>query len=57
MLGKEYALKEIKKRVEARDLVNENQPRPKLIPSCAAGNTDHGYDEYVRWLLKLSMLM
>ena len=49
-------LKEIKKHIDACDLVDENQPRPKLLPSCAAGNTGHSFRKHVRGMLKFSVL-
>ena len=56
MLGKEHVLKEIKKHIEACHLVDKNQPRPKLFPSCVAGNTHHSCNKHIGGLLKFSML-
>ena len=49
-------LKEIKQHIDAHELVDKNQSRPKLLPSCATGNTDKGYNKHIRGLLKFCML-
>ena len=48
MLGKEHVLKEIKQHIDACELVDKIQPRPKLFPSCATGNTDKAYNNHIR---------
>ena len=51
MLGKEHVLKEIKQHIDAHELVDKNQPRPKLFPSYATVNTGKGCTEYTHGLL------
>ena len=57
ILGKEHVLKEIKKHIEACDLVDKNQPHPNFFPSCVTGNTDHSCNKHICGWLKFSVLM
>ena len=56
MLGKEHVLKEIKQHIDACELVDKNQPRPKLFPSPVVGNTDKDCNKHIRGLLKFYTL-
>ena len=56
MLGKEHVLKEIKQHIDACELVDKNQPRLKLFPSCVVGNTGKGHNKHIRGSLKFYAL-